>query len=335
MKRFFYFLPILFLPILFVLFTSGAEEDAIAKKNAIADFKTNFLATEISNPDSLGWTGSVKACEPGKVSASTYQKMLQRINYFRRLAGVDDHIVFDAEWNKYAQAAALIMLANDQLNHNPDKSMKCYSEDGKLGANTSNLSSIVELSLKELIADQMQDGSSSNNFCGHRRWLLNADAYKMGFGATPSAYAVRVFTPFEERENDTSSFHGKIPEYYGYPFRGYTPYQVIYPKWSFSIPIGTPDYSGATVIVTAGDKTIPCTIINRVKPGFGDPTLVWEMKGLKENFEYNYYDMSEKKKGFESVGLLNKKVTVKIGNVKVDGKVKSYSYSFTIFDPME
>ena len=334
MKRLIFLTPLFFLPALF-LFTASADEEAIAKKNAADDFKTNYVATEISNPDQLGWTGKTSTCKAGKISHDAYVKILARINYFRRLAGIDDHIVLDSSWNKLAQAAALIMYANNTLNHEPDKSMKCYSEDGKKGASTSNLSTIVDQSIKELISDEIQDGGTSNNFCGHRRWLLNSDAVKMGIGATPGAYAVRVFEDFDEAEKDTSVFRGNQPEYFGYPFHGYVPYEVVYPKWSFAITNGTPDYKSATVSVTCGDAPLACTIVNRDHFGYGDPTLVWTVKGLKENFEYNYYDMAAKKTEFSKLNLLNKKVTVKISNVKVDGVAKNYSYSFTIFDPDE
>jgi hypothetical protein len=334
MKHFIFLTPLFFLPALF-LFTNAGDEDAIAKKKAADDYKTNYVATEISSPDQFGWTGKTNTCKAGKLSHDAYVKILARINYFRRLAGVDDHIVLDSQWCKLAQSAALIMYANNTLNHDPDASMKCFSEDGKLGASTSNLSTIIENSIKEVIADEIQDGSTSNNFCGHRRWLLNSEAYKMGIGATPGAYAVRVFMPYEESGKDTSSFHGKQPEYFGYPFHGYIPYQVVYPKWSFAITNGTPDYKSATVAVTAGDVPLACTIVNRDHFGYGDPTLVWTIKGLKEDFDYNYYDMSEKKTGFATMGLINKKITVKISNVKVNGVAKNYSYSFTIFDPNE
>lgn len=334
MKRNSFLIPIFFLPTL-SLFTFSADEEAIAKKKAADDYKTSYVATEISSPDQLGWTGNIKNCKPGKLSHDAYLKMLTRINYFRRLAGVDDHVVLDSQWCKLAQSAALIMYANNTLDHNPSSSMKCYSEDGKLGAQTSNLSTIVENSIKFLIADEMQDGGQYNTFCGHRRWLLKANTTKMGIGATPGSYGIRTFETYEESEKDTSTFHGKVPEYFGYPFHGYIPYQVVYPRWSFAITNGTPDYKTATVVVTSGDVTFPCTIVNRDHFGYGDPTLVWEMKGLKEDFDYNYYDMSEKKNGFAVMKLLNKKITVKISNVKVDGVTKNYSYSFMIFDPME
>ncbi|MDQ3108768.1 MAG: CAP domain-containing protein [Bacteroidota bacterium] len=331
MKR---ILPTVFLLTLpLFLFTFAGDEDEIAKKKAADDYRKSFVATEITAPEQLGWSGKESSCKPGHLSRQAYVNMLTRINYYRRLAGVYDHVTLDSAWCKYAQAAAVIMNANNQLNHNPDASMKCYSADGKLGASTSNLSTIVDKSIRLIIADEIQDGSAANNDCGHRRWLLNSKSYKIGVGATPGAYAVRVMESFDEAK-DTSSFHGIVPEYFGYPFRGFIPCQVVYPKWSFAVPGGA-DFTVATVEVKSGDKIFPCTIVSRGKKNYGDPTIVWTMKGLKEDYDYSYYDMSEKKKGFETLGMLNKKITVKVSNVKVDGKVKSYSYSFTIFDPDE
>lgn len=332
MKRIFPGVLLFILPLF--LFTNAGEEDEIAKKKAADDYRKSFVATEITSPEQLGWTGKGTSCKSGRLSITMYTNALTRINYFRRLAGVYDQVVLDSTWCKYAQAAAVIMNANNQLNHNPTAAMKCYSADGKIGAATSNLSSIVDKSIRLIIADEIQDGGAANVDCGHRRWLLNSDSYKMGFGATPSAYAVRAFAPYDEVPKDTSSFHGKVPEYFGYPFRGFVPCQVVYPKWSFAIPGGA-DFSTATVEVKSGDKIFASTIVSRGKKKYGDPTIVWTMRGIKEDYEYNYYDMEEKKKGFETLGMLNKKITVKVSNVKVDGKVKSYSYSFTIFDPDE
>ena len=148
------------------------------------------------------------------------------------------------------------------------------------------------------------------------------------------SYAVRDFATNDELKNDTSSFHGIVPEYFAYPFKGFVPYQVVFCKWSFAIPAGA-DYKLATVEVKAGDKTLNCSVVSRGTANYGDPTFIWFINGLKQDFDYHYYDMSEKRTAFVNLGLLNKKVTVKISNVKVEGKVKSYSYSFTIIDPDE
>ena len=328
-------IPVLLLFILPVfLFIHAADEDELAKKKAADDYRKSFVATEITTPEQLGWTGKGTSCKSGKLSPQAYSNVLTRINYFRRLAGVYDKVVLDSVWCKYAQAAAVIMNANEALSHTPSAAMKCYSADGKIGAATSNLSSIVEKSIRLIIADEIQDGGDFNADCGHRRWLLNSDSHKMGFGATPGAYAVRTFASYDEVSKDTAVFRGAVPEYFGYPFRGFIPFQLVYQKWSFAVPSGV-DFSVATVEVKSGEKIFPTTIVSRGKINYGDPTLVWTMQGIKEDFEYNYYDMAEKKKGFETLGMMNKKFTVKVSNVKLAGKVKSYSYSFIIFDPDE
>lgn len=334
MKQFRNLLFPAFILLPFFLFTGTADEETALKKKAAEDFRTNFSETEMTSPDQLGWTGKKGVCKPGKISGESYTKLLKRINYFRRLAGVHDDVYLDSTWCKYAQAAALIMYSNDELTHDPGAGMKCFSKDGKLGAQTSNLSSMTPESFKLLIADEIEDGGSSNAESGHRRWLLYSNALRMGVGVTPGAYAVRVLAPYEEKQKDTAAYHGAVPEYFAYPFRGYVPYQLVYPKWTFAVPGGA-DFAVAKVEATAGDKPLSCSVIGRSKLPFGDPTLVWTVKGIKEDFGYNYYDMATKKQEFEKLGLMNKKITVKISNVKVDGKMKSYSYSFSIFDPAD
>jgi hypothetical protein len=333
MKRILPFLPILFLFLPALLFINGIDEEAVAKKKAADDYRANIEATMFTDPAQFGWTGNENRCKPGKVSHDMYVKILKRINYYRRLSGLSDNIVLDSGWNKYAQAAALIMFANNTVDHNPNPGMKCFSQEGKTGASTSNLSIFSGVSIQDLISDEVEDGgTTSNKDCGHRRWILYSQAYKFGFGATSGSYALRDFST--DAEKDTSSFHGSIPEYFGYPFKGYVPYQSVFCKWSFAIP-GGGDFSQAKVSVIAGDKPIPTTIINRNTNNFGDPTLIWGINGLKEDFDYTYYDMTKKRAGMVTLGLLNKKVTVKISDVKVEGKMKSYSYSFTIIDPDE
>ncbi|HET6992599.1 MAG TPA: CAP domain-containing protein, partial [Bacteroidia bacterium] len=235
---------ILLSPVL--IFVNAADEEAIAKKKAADDYRTSIVATQITDPAQFGWTGNENKCKPGKVSHDTYVKMLTRINYYRRLAGLKGNIYLDSSWNKYAQAAALIMYANNTLDHSPNASMKCFSQEGKIGASTSNLSLFSGVSIQQLITDEVEDGNLDNKDCGHRRWILFSKAYKMGFGATPQSYALRDFASDEEEQKDTSSFHGTVPEYFAYPFRGYIPYETVFCKWSFAIPAsdaGTADFA--------------------------------------------------------------------------------------------
>ena len=188
--------------------------------------------------------------------------------------------------------------------------MHCYSAEAAAGAKTSNLS--LGSSLFGMIPDQVSDGSTGNDACGHRRWLLYSKAYRMGVGSVNSAGAVCVLPDHSTADRDTSRFHGIVPEYFAYPFKGYVPYPLIYSKWSFSVP-GTADFSAAYVSAVSDSKKINCSVVSRTD-NFGDPTIVWTVNEAM----YKYAD---------------KKIAVTVGNVKVNGQMKSYSYSFTVIDP--
>src|ERR1035437_5791777 len=107
------------------IFLSGKQiEDS--KSKIAKDFKDNYLGSEVKD---IGWSGNKLICSKGKLKDETFKKVLQRINYFRRMAGVYDSIEFDEGYNKIAQAAALIMYSNNHLTHTPSNNLKCYSDD--------------------------------------------------------------------------------------------------------------------------------------------------------------------------------------------------------------
>ncbi|MGL4598980.1 MAG: hypothetical protein ACRCYO_15790, partial [Bacteroidia bacterium] len=128
-----------------------------------------------------------------------------------------------------------------------------------------------------------------------------------------------------------------LPEYYAYPFKGYVPFQLVYRRWTFSIPKQEGkeiDFKAARVTVKSGNDPVGCIIESR-DDNMGDPGIVWAINGLKEDFDYAYNDMPTKKAAFSKKGLLDKTITVTVSNVKVDGQVKEYTYSFILFDPNE
>lgn len=92
-----------------------------------------------ANSDS-GWTGNHAACGAGTTSEAFRASILQRINYFRSMAGIPPLVGFNDIYNAKAQAAALMMSVNRSLSHSPDDSWACYTEAGAEGAGSSNLS---------------------------------------------------------------------------------------------------------------------------------------------------------------------------------------------------
>ncbi|MDQ3047007.1 MAG: hypothetical protein M3R27_05615 [Bacteroidota bacterium] len=303
-------------------FTSRKTIDERSKEKISKDFKENYLGSEIKD---IEWSGNKFLCKKGKLKEETYTKILQRINYFRRTAGVNDSIELDDSYNNIAQAAAFIMYCNDRLTHEPSKDLKCYSEEGYDGASTSNLSLLIKGEFSRLITDQMEDDGSGNEECGHRSWILFPERKKMGFGATISSYALQVINGTKNKR--------QIPSYYSWPSCGFVPFQIVFKRWSFVIPNGNVDFSKAKVEMLVEGSIVKCSLTHKLKQG--DDCIVWQVQGLQNDFNYSYYSMDTKKKAFQKLNLMDKKITVKIYNDKQNNEVKDYKYDVYIFDPME
>ncbi len=99
----------------------------------VNDYIQSINNTVVSTAE-LNWTGSVAGCNPGTISSSAIEKTLIRINYFRCLVGVRDTIKFRADYDQKCQEAALMMRANNSLNHNPPANWICYTAGGKEAA---------------------------------------------------------------------------------------------------------------------------------------------------------------------------------------------------------
>ncbi|HQU54429.1 MAG TPA: CAP domain-containing protein, partial [Saprospiraceae bacterium] len=106
----------------------------------LIDYQDNFIGSQV-NLTELNWTGSVMdtICQPGTISSMAYERTLQRINYYRRLVGLPDSIRWDEVMSDKAQQAAVMMLANHDLSHDPPKTWKCWTQDGYDAARKSNL----------------------------------------------------------------------------------------------------------------------------------------------------------------------------------------------------
>ena len=109
------------------------------------DFYNNYYMTRVREETVAGmkvggytWNGSKAACNPGEIDDDIQQKVEDRINYFRRQAGVPD-IYLDPELNDWCQQAALMMEANKLLSNTPDKRWSCYTDEGAHAARNSLL----------------------------------------------------------------------------------------------------------------------------------------------------------------------------------------------------
>jgi uncharacterized protein YkwD len=261
-----------------------------------------------------GWTGNVAGCNAGDTSTEYKAAILRRINWFRALAGVPAAVQFDASFNQQAQQAALMMAANQQLSHSPPSSWLCYTSAGAQAAGKSNLT--IGRNGPDAVGESyMRDEGANNAEIGHRRWLLYPQTQFMGTGDVDGALPVNAL--WVQDSNIFGARPAVRDDFVAWPTKGYTPYTLVYPRWSFSYPGA--DFSSAIVTMTengaaiATRKEIPAT-------GYGENTLAW--------FPGSYVDgMSWAKPAADTV------YQVTISNVKVAGVARTFSYTATVFDP--
>ena len=126
-----------------------------------------------------GFTGDVANCIAGTTSREFRNSVIQRVNWYRRMAGLGA-VTENPEHSAGAQHAALMMLAAKDLSHHPSTDWPCYSDVGAGYASLSNLG--LGSAGVSGIDGYMQDPGANNLEVGHRRWILHPQMQQMGTG---------------------------------------------------------------------------------------------------------------------------------------------------------
>ena len=333
--------------------TTGFSIDTSTRIGAQAGYYRHYVPSE-NFASTIGWTGSVAACNPGTVSTDFYGDCQRRINYYRAQVGLPSDIIFTEDKNAKCQWAALIMARENNLSHNPATDFPtnaCVLADklahGGLGwgdeaAGKSNLS--LGSYGPGAIYYLMVDSGASNGSAGHRRWLLNPLAQEMGVGAIPAqtnplydcSTSVWVVGDFKPASEDTVKL-------VTFPNAGYIPYsQMPNPAntvtfggqiyWSCSYTLA--DFTNATVSMTRTVGSAAPVAVGVTKQlyeeGVGDNTLVWLINSPSSIVAPS---------GSQDVSY-----TVTISNIAVPGETVPtefeatgstyrYTYNVTSFDP--
>jgi uncharacterized protein YkwD len=234
-----------------------------ARQQVITEYEQVYLG---SNVATVGWTGKKETCAPGTVAAGVNDKVMQRINYYRKMVGLPP-CTHDNALAVFAQKAALIMHSNNMLSHNPTNTWVCYSADGRDGAMNSNLAMGVVAS--DAVDAFMVDNGSGNTAVGHRRWLLFSRAKTFGYGSTNTYSAIYAL------HNSKNAAATNLPAFIAYPPKGNIVQDHFRAnmRWSFSVP--NANFSSAVVTVkNEAGANIPVTK-ELIAGGYGDNTLVF------------------------------------------------------------
>ena len=230
-------------------------------------------------PD-LGFTGDVDDCEAGSTSQQFRNSVIQRVNWYRQMAGLHP-VTENQDSSKLAQHAALMMSAQGGLSHYPGTDWACFRAEGAAGAGSSNLS--LGVSGVNAIDGYIQDPGPANVHVGHRHWILYPKLTTMGTGDIPHrsqrgwpANALYV-------TNVDWSLPGEVREERGFvawPPPGFVPPEVNWTRWSFSLEDA--DFSAASVEVADDSGTIEAAVINRDR--FVTEAIVWAMDGASDSY---------------------------------------------------
>jgi len=234
------------------------------------DFYQNYFNTKTKGKDINGkditpfvWNGRVGGCNQGTIDREIQNKVVDRINYFRRNAGVPE-VLFDEATNEYCQKAALMMTSNNALSHEPSKTWRCWSSEGAYAAKHSLL--IKEANTSMAVTYIMDDKNPS---AGNRRWLLYPNGRVYGHGST-NDYAV-IWALDDSGTTDTAEYMNKP---ISWPPKGYLPQLMLMENWTFSLYA---DFANATVVVLQDGKSLEVNVEPYVE-GYGAPTLVFKPK---------------------------------------------------------
>lgn len=299
--------------------TGGFSIDPTIRQISRAFYNSVFTG---SKNIETGWSGD--ASNPGCDADSTTQAfqdvVLARVNFFRAMAGIPASMILNSSWSAKAQEAALMFSVNNSLSHDPPENWLCYTENGNVAAGRSNISWGNHGS--SAVLSQMRDNGPNNDAVGHRRWILNPWANQIGTGDIPSGdqseahslWIIPDYDPAPPPRPPARDF------YVAWPPPGYVPYQLVFPRWSFSYPEA--DFNNANVSMTRGGSNIGVTQ-EAISNGFGENTIVWYPQGT---------DPDAGVSDFEPVNG-DETYTVSIEGVMLDGSPVDFGYTVTVIDP--
>ncbi len=167
-------------------FTETGVEAQYHTQEEIADYIANSGVT-LSGSVTYEEEPSIEApYAAGRLSQETKENVLGLVNQIRYIAGLGSSITLDETYMEKAQAGALVNAVNGVLTHSPsqpsDMEDSLY-ELGAAGCGSSNIGSGYPSLENALISGWMGDSDAYNiSALGHRRWMLNPEFGKTGFG---------------------------------------------------------------------------------------------------------------------------------------------------------
>jgi hypothetical protein len=296
--------------------------------------KNDVCTSGVCKGESEEWTPScaygqspnVAACQAGTTAEGSKTAALDEVNFIRGLSGLPPVVYSSGEDNK-VQQASLMMVANDDLMHEPPAWWHCWTQAGFDGASTSNLYIMWGWDSEPVIPWDAITGfliDTGVESLGHRRWVLDPFLSQISYGAvhgkpkTQSEYPFAAAAALHVIGGPDGDISDLDLDFVAYPVGPY-PADYFDTSWylSFSAlvnknsPWSNQDvsYQYANIQVTTGGSQKTVHSIKHSNQAYGLPNHIqWKVNGL----------------------LAGKTYTVIINDVKYDGDFLDYQYTFSL-----
>jgi len=291
-----------------------------------AEVLETYLAEFDRTEPASGYDGDAGSCLAGTTSQAFRDSVVQRVNWYRRMAGLD--IVSErAAYSTATQQSSMMMSAEGSLSHSPDGDWACHTSAGATAASKSNLA--LGVNGINAIDAYVRDPGGNNHSVGHRRTILYPQLLEIGSGDVDTGggyWAANTLHVFDDNLWGTRPDVREDRGFVAWPPAGYVPPDTVWGRWSFSLYGG--DFSTATVTVNDSLGAIGVNILDRIQPSnpasriAPEPSIVWAIGA-----DTNSTLLPAPENGDECY-------TVTIGGVKVGGSAQpDFSYSTCVIDP--
>lgn len=274
----------------------------------------------------------VANCQEGQLKNAEKIKVLNHVNFIRSIHGLKP-VTYNYSKDTDVQKAALIIAATEDLDHTPPSSVKCWSQAGYNGSETSNLhikwffGNSYSESI-EAVNSWMIDRNIST--LGHRRWIIDPFLKDIAFGrvdgnSTQMPGGKVTGATIYVISNDKQNLSDWNKDFVAYPFENY-PSELVYDdmnqKWHLSFTAifdkvnyynnSNVNFGSATIEVkNESNQIVASSIIGTNNEGYAVPNcLLFDIPSLTKETKYF--------------------VTIK--NVKFQSQTKDFTYWFKVTD---
>ncbi|MEQ8842166.1 MAG: S-layer homology domain-containing protein [Acidimicrobiales bacterium] len=296
--------------------------DTHDRAEVLAAYRAEFDRTEPAS----GWNGDTGTCHAGSTSQAFRDSIVQRVNWYRRMAGLDT-VTERASYSAATQQTSVMMSAERALNHQPGGGWSCHTSAGAEAAGKSNLA--LGVNGIDAIDAYIRDPGGNNHAVGHRRTILYPQLLEVGSGDVDSQgpyAAANTLHVFDDNLWGTRPDVREDRGFVAWPPSGYVPPETVWGRWSFSL--AGADFSAASVSVSDSLGTVAVDVLRRIQPTVPgstiapEPSIVWAVGGDTDSTQ-----LPAPTGGDECY-------TVTIGGVKISGTTQDdYSYRTCVLDP--